>query len=234
MTRTTFSGFSSVMGHGGWRAASSGERRRVPNYELDAAVCVGPEQLARYVKHAHGWRSVKEGSRLHPKPGYLATSGEDNDLGLCYPVTSVCRDATLCVGRVVLAAFGYLRSYDDVMGVARVRCSSGCTCEENTRMTFDGRHSLKNSVTWVSWLALNLTAAAFKEQRATCPCTVHVTAGPRRKAKQPQYRFKVSMMMLSHQGDMSWVDPWKTLWQSVGDSEPTRRRRLQEVMIAPS
>ena len=87
-------------------------------------------------------------------------------------------------------------------------------------MIFDGWQRERTSVTWTSWLALNVSAAAFREKRSKCPCTVHVQAGPRLGREELPWRFKVSMMMLSHQGDMSWVDPWKTKWQIVGDSEP--------------
>ena len=37
-------------------------------------------------------------------------------------------------------------------------------------------------------------------------------------ARQAGVKFKVSMMLLSHGGRMSWIDPWKTQWLSVGDS----------------
>jgi len=197
----------------------------VPNYELDSAVCVGPDHLSSYVEHAHNWSFVREGTKLHPKPGYVATDGEENDLSLCYPVTSVCKDVDACVGRTVLVAIGFLKSYDARMGTARIWCTGGCSCEENSKMKYDGRHNQQNSVTYTNWLATKLSDLAFSNQK--CPCSVHVKAVPRTRSPNSgaarDFRFKVTMMMLSHEGEMKWIDPWKTLWQNVGDSAPDLR-----------
>ena len=55
------------------------------------------------------------------------------------------------------------------------------------------------------------------------PCTVHVTA-QRRRAQQgtPGHangglKFKVNLAMLTHDGRMEWVDPWKVQRLAVGD-----------------
>ena len=32
------------------------------------------------------------------------------------------------------------------------------------------------------------------------------------------------MMMISHEGDMSWIDQWKTKWITIGDCGDLKRR----------
>lgn len=89
--------FASSMFGGRWHSASV-TTTKVPNYELAAEVCIGPEQLGRQVKpSSYGWAKVEEGSKLHPKPGYVPTQ-KVNELSLCYPVAHVCGDATRCTG----------------------------------------------------------------------------------------------------------------------------------------
>mgnify|MGYP001164087277 FL=1 len=135
------------------------------------------------------------------------------------------------VGEVLLGAIGYLQSYAPEMGDAKLTCDGGCSCNDDGTALLNGWHASKTSVTWVSWLALRLRAP-LEAAGSACPCTVHVTTQRRQAATlqgkgSPQgngshatgpVKFKVNMLMLTHDGRMDWIDPWKVKTLAVGDT----------------
>ena len=134
------------------------------------------------------------------------------------------------VGSVLLGAIGYLRSYDLRMADARVSCSGGCSCAGDDEVEIlRGWHGEHTSVTWITWMALRLTAPLTTARSSgSCPCFVHLTTMRRAGARLADAtstntsKFKVNMMMISYEGRMDWVDPWKVKTLAVGDA---RRRR---------
>jgi hypothetical protein len=222
-------------GHGGrWYGVpdeeQARERRLVPNFELAVEKCIGYAGLVRLVRSADGWHNVSEGTSLHPKLG-LASSRPGSTLSLCFPLAEP-PPAAANQARVTLGAIGYLRSYAPGMGNARVTCGDGCTCtgaEEPELLR--GWHADRTSVTWVTWIAFRLDGSARRHSRrrgvsrgsggdaddggdAPCPCTVNITTESRGVAAAQKHantsaRFKVNMLMLSHNGRMDWIDAWK-------------------------
>ena len=126
------------------------------------------------------------------------------------------------MGSDLLGAIGYLKSYAPEMGDAKLTCDGGCSCDADL---LNGWHRAQTSVTWVSWIALRLRAP-LEDAGSACPCVVHVTTQQRHgQAANGSHaallKFKVNMVMLTHDGRMDWVDPWKVKARAVGD---TRRR----------
>ena len=69
---------SSVSRGGAGRLANadlpSAPSPRVPNYELPSSLCMSGAELAPFVlPSTRGFQPVVEGSKLHPKPGYVAS-----------------------------------------------------------------------------------------------------------------------------------------------------------------
>ena len=135
---------------------------------------------------------------------------------------------------MLLAAIGYLRSYAPEMGDAKLTCEGGCSCDKRDSGgpdLLEGWHRQRTSVTWVNWIALRLRAP-LEAAGSACPCTVHVTTQRRQAATlqgkgSPQgngshatgpVKFKVNMLMLTHDGRMDWIDPWKVKTLAVGDT----------------
>ena len=135
------------------------------------------------------------------------------------------------VGEMLLAAIGYLRSYAPEMGDAKLTCEGGCSCDKRDSGgpdLLEGWHEQHTSVTWVNWIALRLRAP-LEDTGSACPCTVHVTT-QRRPVQQGiigregKLKFKVNMLMLTHDGLMDWIDPWKVQTLTVGDMDPQSMR----------
>ena len=132
------------------------------------------------------------------------------------------------VGEVLLGAIGYLQSYAPEMGDAKPTCDGGCSCNDDGTALLNGWHASKTSVTWVSWLALRLRAP-LEAAGSACPCTVHVTTQRRPvqqgiMGREGKLKFKVNMLMLTHDGLMNWIDPWKVQTLTVGDMDPESMR----------
>ena len=135
---------------------------------------------------------------------------------------------------MLLGAIGYLKSYAPEMGDAKLTCDGGCSCDKRDAGgpdLLEGWHAQHTSVTWVNWIALRLRAP-LEDAGSACPCTVHVTTQRRQsatlqegaayyeKAREGRLKFKVNMAMLTHDGRMDWIDPWKVQALAVGDVEP--------------
>ena len=142
------------------------------------------------------------------------------------------------MGSDLLGAIGYLKSYAPEMGDAKLTCEGGCSCDERDAggpALLQGWHVQKTSVTWVDWIALRLHTP-LEDAGSACPCTVHVTT-QRRQGQQGiggkhlstlghegRLKFKVNMAMLTHDGRMDWIDPWKVQTLAVGDMDPKAMR----------
>ena len=125
------------------------------------------------------------------------------------------------VGEELLGAIGYLQSYAPEMGDAKVTCDGGCSCDSSDPL--NGWHKERTSVTWVSWIALRILSP-LETAGSACPCTVHLTTqrrqdkgNTRHTVRQGPIKFKVNMLMLSHSGQMNWIDSWKVKTLAVGD-----------------
>lgn len=139
------------------------------------------------------------------------------------------------MGELLLAAIGYLRSYAPEMGDAKLTCEGGCSCDKRDSGgpdLLEGWHRQHTSVTWVNWIALRLRAP-LEDTGGACPCTVHVTTQRRPVQRgtigqEGGLKFKVNMAMLTHDGRMDWIDPFKVQTLAVGDVEPNalRGRRM--------
>ena len=118
---------------------------------------------------------------------------------------------------------GYLQSWDPKMGRARLSCEAGCSCEP---MKLNGWHKTSTSILTVDHFLVTTVAnpqpsmpssedlEILGSQRPTepCECTVKLVVLPH----SLPVKFKVSMMMLSDNGDLTWADPWKKQWLSIG------------------
>jgi len=213
---------------------------------MPAAQCIGGEELQPLVVGSSSWNLVTEGTPSHPKPG-LVSQAIGASLRLCYPLQRVC-EASGCpsfgLNRSAKVAVGYLKSWDHKMGVVNVTCEDGCSC---TPRQYNGHHNVPTSVLTVEHVVVTTirkpTAMLATSPPTPCECTLRfeVVPPPPSTAKDrvrgvksaggvrsaggdavvladTGTKFKVSMMMLSDGGDLTWADPWKTQWLSTGDA----------------
>ena len=211
-----------------WYRTDRQSTEKVPNVELPLDMCIGPEEVRRHVRLASGWDYVVEGSRLHAKPG-LRSTRRNATLELCYPVVAPARaqhgsPPTKLASRTESIAIGFLRSYDASMGNAAYSCHGGCTCNADI---LKGHHTKPISILWIEHITVRVSSAP-RTGGDQCPCTLRVTSIARgfqhRNATRLGSKFKVSMMMVGHEGDTkSWINPFRTSWMAVGDRMETSR-----------
>jgi len=87
----------------------------------NTVVCVRGQDMLRHTVRMEGWRYVIEGSPGNPKPGIRADA-QDSQLDLCW------HPAARDFDRAVSFKLGYLKTYNEEFGAARLSCSGICRC----------------------------------------------------------------------------------------------------------
>ena len=92
-----------------------------PHAEADVGMCAKADELQKYLVSAKGFAYGVEGKDAKMKPGVIGTAAGDE--------ARFCVDTSrLALSQPFVVIIGHLISYEH-MGVARVSCLAGCTCE---------------------------------------------------------------------------------------------------------
>ncbi|KAG1667238.1 hypothetical protein FOA52_009803 [Chlamydomonas sp. UWO 241] len=149
------------------------------NTAPDTALCLFQDAMLPLVKESAGWDYVNEGTEVKPKKGYVTTTPDK-------PLT-INVDTFRGTDSDVEVFIAHMRSYSD-MGVAVVKCISGCACPDKY---IDGWHELLNSQTHL--------AVVRASQHKECVMTITVEAtrkSGRAGQDRPGTKFKVSGVMM--------------------------------------
>jgi hypothetical protein len=155
------------------------------NWEARNLMCVYGEAFAESVDlgASRDFELVNEGGNVKkPKWGFVATKpGAELIVRLNTTRTTTARDGDQRMN-VMLA---YLKSYEH-MGVARVVCRSGCTCEP-AEQEVDAHHEIKTSTVYLARVLATQSPA----------CEIAVTVLEKSSSPGSEHKFKVSGVMMN-------------------------------------
>jgi hypothetical protein len=155
------------------------------NWEARNLMCVYGEAFAENVDvgASRGFDLVNEGGNAKkPKWGFVAAeAGSELIVRMNTTRTTPARDGDQRMN-VMLA---YLKSYEH-MGVARVACRSGCTCDP-PEQEVDAHHAIRTSTVYLVRVLASQSAA----------CEIAVTVLDRSSSPGGEHKFKVSGVMMN-------------------------------------